>query len=274
MQYSIHKDKPGPSIRIGDFISLHFVHRTEEDSLLANSYALDHPTFLTQQKVAFKGDIFDGLALLSEGDSATFKLNFDSMQTILNVPKPLHTKSNTLYFTVKIEKVIPRGNLTDSLFDHKIAAFIKLDAGKAMQAENGKIKRYLASKKVALERMRSGLYYQVIRKGAGSLAKKGDSVRFNYTGRLLNTGRVFITCDRNTAEKYGYSPEEAQKYIPTKVPAGMGTLIPGLDEALLFFPKGTIVELIIPSKLGYAAGGQNLGLPPYAPLIFRIEIMG
>ncbi|MFD2161494.1 hypothetical protein ACFSJU_03765 [Paradesertivirga mongoliensis] len=124
MKYLIHTDKPGQSIKPGDFLSVNFIHRTEEDSVIANSFKSGKPALLEQQKPFFKGDIFSGLSMLSEGDSATFKLNFDSMQTILNVMKPSHTKGHYLLFTVKVEKVIPRGDLNDSLFKIGIERFL------------------------------------------------------------------------------------------------------------------------------------------------------
>ena len=273
MQYLIHHDEPGPTIKQGDFLSVHFIHRTEEDSLLASSYQLDQPTFLEHVKPVFKGDIFDGLALLSEGDSATFKLNFDSMQTALNVMKPLTTKSNTLYFTVKVEKVISKGNLSNSVFEDEVSRFYQENALKSMKEEPGKLGKYIALHKLKPEVTPSGLKYIIVRKGSGPSARKGDSVKFKYTGMLAATGKVFISNNSDTVKKYGYIFQESERFIPSKVATGSGTIIPGLDEALLLFPKGTKATLIIPSKLAYGGNGQNIGLPPYAPLIFEIEII-
>ncbi len=123
MLYLIHKDKPGETITTGDFLSVNFIHQTESDSVLASSYVTGHPELFEQQDPFFKGDIFDGLAMLSEGDSATFKLNFDSMQVILNVPKPESVKDKYLLFTVKVEKVISRAEKSDSEFEKEVRAF-------------------------------------------------------------------------------------------------------------------------------------------------------
>jgi FKBP-type peptidyl-prolyl cis-trans isomerase len=57
-----------------------------------------------------------------------------------------------------------------------------------------------------------------------------------------------------------------------KVPAGMNSTIPGFDEALLMFPKGTKATIILPSKLAYGEQGNQM-FPPYTPLVFEIEIV-
>lgn len=97
MRYLIHTDQPGTTIKHGDFLSVHFIHQTQNGSFLASSYETGHPVQFEQQQPFFTGDIFTGLGLLSEGDSATFMLNFDSMQIILNVPRPAHAKGKYLY---------------------------------------------------------------------------------------------------------------------------------------------------------------------------------
>lgn len=270
MQYLIHHDEPGAAIKPGDYLCLHYIHRTENDSLLASSYDFDHAVIFPQRKPAFRGDIFTGLALLSEGDSATFKLNFDSMQIILNVPKPPSVKGKYLLFTVKIEKVIPKGTKPDSVFNKEVRAFLAEDAAGSKAAEAGKISRYIAEHKLSPQQTSSGLYYIVDRQGSGPLAKPGDTVKFDHTGRYI-TGRIFDSSMKDTAMKAGIF-DLRRPYTPTVAVAGQKVTVPGVDEALLHFPQGTKVTLILPSALAYGGDG-NAVFPPYTPLVFGVEIL-
>src|ERR1700729_3904861 len=77
--YNIINDKPGPSIKVGDFVSINFIVKNDADSVMASSYEMGHAVPNIMPKPQYKGDIYAGLLLLSEGDSAIIKLNIDSI---------------------------------------------------------------------------------------------------------------------------------------------------------------------------------------------------
>ncbi|HUP13727.1 MAG TPA: FKBP-type peptidyl-prolyl cis-trans isomerase [Niastella sp.] len=269
MQYIIHHDQPGKTIQNGDFLVLHYIHRTQAGDFLASSYETGNPVLFEQQKPFFKGDIFTGLRLLSEGDSATFLLNFDSMQIILNVPRPPKDNSKYISFTVKIEKVIPRFNMTDSLFQKKVQKFLSDNSANYRLQEPGKLSQYISINHLLPTLSPSGLYYVITKKGNGPPAKLGDTVQFDYTGRYI-TGKVFDTSIGDTARRYGIFHEE-RNYEPDSAIAGLPKTIPAIDEALLLFPAGACVTLIIPSKLAYGEAGNSM-FPPYTPLVFNLAV--
>lgn len=269
LQYIIHEDESGATVKEGDFLAIKFIQKTEEDSILASSYDFDRATFLAQQKAAFKGDIYDGLALLSEGDSATFKINLDSMAA-KGMPKPANTKGKYMIFTIKVDKVIPKGKMNDTVFQGKIDQFLKADIEKAKSLEAGKISGYVSSKDLKPTVTSSGLQYIVTKEGAGAKASVGDTVKLDYTGMFLS-GKVFDTSVQTVAKKSGTFNAQ-RPYEPMKVPAGVNGTIPGFDEALLLFPKGTKATVIIPSKLAYGEQG-NQAIPPYMPIVFDIEVV-
>ncbi|MBC7916081.1 MAG: FKBP-type peptidyl-prolyl cis-trans isomerase [Pyrinomonadaceae bacterium] len=269
LKYVIHEDKSGTTVKEGDFLAIKFIQKTEEDSLINSSYDYDRPTFLVIQKAAFKGDIYDGLALLSEGDSATFKINLDSMAA-KGMPKPLSTKGKYMLFTIKVNKVIPKGQLNDSLFQGKINEFLKAEVQTAKTQEAGKISSYIAAKDLKPTVTASGLNYVITKEGAGPKPNVGDTVKLEYTGMFLS-GKVFDTSLKAIAQKSGtFVPQ--RPYEPMKVPVGVQGTIPGFDEALLLFTKGTKATIIIPSKLAYGEQGNQM-IPPYVPIMFEIEIM-
>jgi len=269
LQYIIHEDESGATVKEGDFLAIKFIQKTEEDSVLASSFDFDRPTFLVQQKAAFKGDIYDGLALLSEGDSATFKVNLDSMAA-KGMPKPANTKGKYMLFTIKLDKIIPKGKMNDSLFQTKIDGFLKAEVDKAKNQEAGKISGYIASKDLKPTVTASGLQYIITKEGTGPKAAVGDTVKLDYTGMFLS-GKVFDTSVQAVAQKSGTFNAQ-RPYEPMKVPAGLNGTIPGFDEALLLFPKGTKATVIIPSKLAYGEQG-NQAIPPYMPIVFDIEVV-
>jgi len=86
MLYDIHTDKDGANIEAGDFVSANVIAKTDGDSVLFNTYDSGHPIETVIPKPQYKGDIFTALQKLREGDSATIKLNADTMYK--KQPKP------------------------------------------------------------------------------------------------------------------------------------------------------------------------------------------
>lgn len=269
LQYIIHEDKEGPTVKEGDFLAIHFIQKTEEDSILTSTYDTERVALIPQQKASFKGDIYDGLAMLSEGDSATFKISIDSM-VAKGMPKPTNTKGKHMLFTIKLEKVIPKGKLTDPEFQAKVEQFYKAEIEKAKNKEAGNISGYISSNDLKPTVTASGLQYVIKKQGTGPKAAVGDTVKLDYTGMFLS-GKAFDSSIKAIAQKANiYNPQ--RPYEPMKVAAGLNGTIPGFDEALLLFPKGTKATIIIPSKLAYGEQG-NQGIPPYMPIVFDIEVV-
>ena len=70
MLYDIHVDKGATRIKEGDFISLQLIAKTDGDSVLMSTYEQGRPILTLLQKAQTPGDIFAGVKLLGEGDSA------------------------------------------------------------------------------------------------------------------------------------------------------------------------------------------------------------
>ncbi len=103
----------------------------------------------------------------------------------------------------------------------------------------------------------SGLLYEVIEQGAG-VAKLGvdDRVRAHYHGTLID-GTVF---DSSVVRG---QPSEFQ----------VAKLIAGWREGLQLMPVGSKYRFFIPQELGYGARGAESKVPPYATLIFEVELL-
>lgn len=270
MLYKIHTDKSGEAIKEGDFVAFKAIEKTEDDSVLYSSYDYDRPSLLVKEKSVFKGDLFAALSLLSEGDSATFKINIDSMVQKMGRPQPADTTKKYLVYTIKIDKVIPKGSLNDSLFRGKIDEFLKAEMDNAKKGESAKMKAYVSAKGLKTTVSASGLNYVISTQGSGAKPNPGDTVVVNYTGSFLS-GKIFDTSLPDIAKKAGTFNVQ-RPYEPLKMPVGMSNSIPGFEEGLMLLNKGSKATLIMPSNLAYGEQG-NQGIPPFTPLVFEIEMV-
>jgi len=270
MMYNIHTDKSGETIKEGDFVAFKAIEKTEGDSVLYSSYDYDRASLLVKEKSVFKGDLYAALGLLSEGDSATFKINIDSMVQKMGRPQPSDTTKKYLIYNIKIDKVIPKGTLNDSLFRVKIDEFLKAEMEQAKTTEANKLKAYVSAKSLKTKVTTSGLNYVISKEGAGAKANPGDTVVVNYTGMFLS-GKIFDSSLAEVAKKNGtFNPQ--RPYEPLKLPVGLGGSIPGFEEGLMLLNKGAKATIILPSKLAYGEQG-NQGIPPYSSLVFELDIV-
>lgn len=102
----------------------------------------------------------------------------------------------------------------------------------------------------------SGLQYEVIATGEGEKPTAQSTVRVHYHGSLVD-GNVFDS-----------SVDRGQ---PAEFP--VGGVIPGWTEALQLMTEGSKWRLYIPYNLAYGEQGSQGAIPPYATLIFEVELL-
>ena len=108
------------------------------------------------------------------------------------------------------------------------------------------------------DKTESGLRYQIIQKGNGVKAEKGQTVSVHYKGQLSD-GTVFDSSYKRNA--------------PIDFPLGVGQVIAGWDEGIQLLKVGDKARLVIPSHLGYGSAGAGGVIPPDATLVFDVELM-
>lgn len=280
LMYTIHKDGGKDKIKEGDIVKLNFIQKTEKDSVTVNTWDMDAPQVFPVQKKVYAGDMNDVLTLFGEGDSATFKLDLDTVAKYSGQPKPANTKDKYLVFTIKVEKVLQKGKgEADSTFQKKARDFFEKDYKANIErlkgAEAGKIKKYIADNNLKTVTTASGLQYVISKPGNAEKPVLGDTMMVNYTGKLTtkkSNGKdnVFDTSDEKIAKESGKHNPMAT-YGPR--PITLGRAIPGFDEGLKLIGKGGKMTLIIPSNLAYGEGGmQQGGISPFSPLVFEVEL--
>ena len=270
--YSIHNDAKGDSIKEGDFISLNIIAKTDGDSVLYNSYELDRASQTFVPKPVYDGDLFYAVKMLTEGDSATIKIDLDSAEK-KGQPRPQGIKGKYVIYTVKIEQVIHKDSTKQAEFQAKIETFFKAEGERAKKSEVTKIKKYIDDNKLKTANQPSGLQIATVTEGKGEQPVAGDSVQVNYTGKLVS-GKVFDTSVEDVAKKEKIFNPARVPYTTLNLIIGKGNVIPGFDEGVLQMKKGGKSTLIIPSSLGYGEQGMQGGMiGPFTPLVFEIELV-
>ena len=254
----VEKSDLGKAPVIGDWMTVEMVYRTP-DSVLYDSKSVSRPMELPMVASVHQADIYEGLAMMHKGDSATFKCNADSVFTKLfrfkEVPKNLQGVK-TILFDVKMVEVMSKEEREQKINKEKEAAQQK--AMKDKEEEFSRITKYLEDNKITVEPTADSLYVVITKEGNGPKPKLGDKVKVHYTGYLLDGTKFDSSLDRNQ---------------PFEFVLGQGRVIKGWDEGVAMLRKGTKAKLIIPSKLGYGDRGAGGIIPPYAPLVFDVELL-
>jgi FKBP-type peptidyl-prolyl cis-trans isomerase len=102
----------------------------------------------------------------------------------------------------------------------------------------------------------TGLQYKVISAGKGKMPTANDQVTVHYTGKTLD-GNIFDTSLREGKP----------------ITFGVSGVIAGWTEALQLMHEGDKWILYIPSELAYGERGNGAAIPPYATLIFELELL-
>ena len=123
------------------------------------------------------------------------------------------------------------------------------EEGEAFLAENAKREGVIVTG--------SGLQYEVLTAAEGKKPKATDKVKVHYEGTLID-GTVFDS---------SYRRGEAISF-------GLNQVIKGWTEGVQLMSVGAKYKFFIPYNLAYGERGAGAQIPPYAALIFTVELLG
>ena len=259
LEYKFYeKSDSGKTPMENDWLTVEMIYRTP-DSVLYNSNNMPRPMELPLLKSVHQADIYEGLAMMHKGDSATFKCNADSVfQKLFRFKKlpPGLEGVKVIYFDVKLLNI--QSQEEKKAADEAEAKAAQEKIMKDKMEETAKLNKYLADNNITVKPTADSLFVVIIKDGSGPKPKKGDKVKVHYTGYLLDGTKFDSSVDRGQ---------------PFEFELGAGRVIKGWDEGIALLNKGTKAKLIFPSKLGYGSRGAGGIIPPYSPLVFEVELI-
>ncbi len=129
---------------------------------------------------------------------------------------------------------------------------------KAMQEKNKKLGLAFLEenkKKKGVVVTKSGLQYEVLKKGDGPQPKVTDTVKVDYIGTLVDGTEFDNSVKRGEPAVFG-----------------VGQVIPGWSEALQLMNVGSKFRVVIPANLAYGDNGAPPVIEPGAVLVFEVDL--
>ena len=148
--------------------------------------------------------------------------------------------------------------LADNEAQQVVSAFLQKQQQEAGKAVREAGERFLAENaaKEGVTVLPSGLQYVVLAEGKGSKPKATDRVKCHYEGRLTD-GTVFDSSYRRGE--------------PAVFP--LNGVIAGWTEGVQLMAEGAKFRFFTPYSLAYGERGAGQSIPPYAALVFDVELI-
>ena len=134
----------------------------------------------------------------------------------------------------------------------------RAEAAEKYKGAKSEGEKYLSenAKKEGVTTLPSGLQYQVLKEGNGKSPKATDKVVCHYEGMLVD-GTMFDS--------------SIQRGEPATFP--LNGVIAGWTEGLQLMKEGAKYRFFIPYQLGYGERGAGASIPPFAALVFDVELI-
>ena len=134
----------------------------------------------------------------------------------------------------------------------------RAEAAEKYKGAKSEGEKYLSenAKKEGVVTVPSGLQYKVLKEGNGKSPKATDKVVCHYEGMLID-GTMFDS--------------SIQRGEPATFP--LNGVIAGWTEGLQLMKEGAKYRFFIPYQLGYGERGAGASIPPFATLVFDVELI-
>ena len=167
----------------------------------------------------------------------------------------------TTEFTRAVEQVLngEKTEMTEVQAQGLVQEFLREQQEAAGKAAREAGENFLAenAKREGVKVTESGLQYEVLTPALGMKPVAADTVSCHYEGRLID-GTVFDSSYRRGE--------------PASFP--LQGVIRGWTEGLQLMSIGSKCRFFIPFELAYGAQGAGGSIPPYAALVFDVELLG
>jgi FKBP-type peptidyl-prolyl cis-trans isomerase len=252
--YKTYIHGSGDKAKIGDWVEMN-IQQVYNDSLLVDTRKLNagKPVQLQLHPAQFDGDIPEGFTYMRPGDSTVFLISTDTLKKRVGTLPPLFKTGDFLEFRVAMVSVKS---------DDQMKKELKEKEEKQAAVDEKLLQEYFAKNNIKATKGATGFYYKIDKKGVGPMPKEGQKITVKYTGKLLS-GTVF---DSDVDSAFHHTSPLLSFLI------GKHQVIPGWDQGMAFFNKGSKGTIYIPSTLAYGERGAGQAIPPNAILVFDVEI--
>lgn len=136
--------------------------------------------------------------------------------------------------------------------------YIKAVQEKEAEEQKQKQANFLAenAKRPEVVSLPSGLQYEVIIPADGPKPTATTEVTVHYEGRLIDGTKFDSSYDRKQPAKFR-----------------LDRVIPGWTEGVQLMSRGAKYKFYVPYQLGYGERGAGQQIPPYATLVFVVELI-
>ncbi|MCQ2252186.1 MAG: FKBP-type peptidyl-prolyl cis-trans isomerase [Bacteroidales bacterium] len=235
----------------GDVLFLDMDYYSESGKMLFNSNEVSQSYRMYAPQQYLTDNIEQGLYLMHKGDSAIFHVKagpfFENVRKV-KIPKSVDP-SETLTFHVRMRDIYDGAEYQKQIDEYNA----KMEAQELLI-----LKDYLRNENISQQPSQSGLYKIVSKAGDGKQTAEGKTVTVHFVGSLIDGSEFDNSYKRNE---------------PFTFQLGAGKSIPGFEEGIASMTKGEKCRLIMPSTLGYGSRGVSGRIPPFATLIFDIELV-
>ncbi len=182
------------------------------------------------------------------------KLAFGGVSIIQGLAEAISLLKDGERGTFLIPSILAFGSTASANIPANSVLKLDLEAVK-YRSEVQQMDEYVKATKLPVtETTASGLRFIRTTTTNGTALKAGLLATVKYTGYLASNTTQFDTGQIDVA-------------------LGDGAVVKGFEEGLLKMKVGEVASLVFPSAIGYGKTGSGTKIPPYAPLIFRVEII-
>ncbi len=246
--YKFHvKNEKGKKPKMEDVLTMSLLIKTA-DTVLIDSKKSSRDMMIPLSKSDYKGDINECFAMLNEGDSASFKINADSLILktfrMPSLPKKIK-KGSDVTITVKLKKVQTKAQLEaerNEMMD------------KQFETSKSEFQKYLTDNKITTPNV-NGVYFIETAPGKGAKIEKGKKVSMNL---IVNdpTGQML------------YSTAQSGK--PYEFQVGQQHQLTDIDPVIEKMKVGGKATILMEPKMAQMPNGATV---PQGGLILNVEIL-
>lgn len=250
LQYEIVTKGDGDSPTQDGYVTVHYSGKFIDGREFDSSHSRGEPaTFPVGGLIP---GFTEALLLMQEGDTFEVAIPSDLAYGEAGAGGGLIPGNSTLVFELELIEALTAEEAEELQNRRREEAEAQAEAFKTAQLD------FLEQNKKndGIQVTDSGLQYRVIEQGDGNMPTAMSKVTVHYSGKLTN------------GDEFDSSYRRGE---PASFP--LNGVIRGWTEGLQLMQEGSKYEFFLPYELGYGERGTPSGIPPYATLIFTVELI-